>query len=150
MKSYENVLRRNYFHRHYSSVDETYYMKYFLDRSFYDREHVTWWSAQWGFARKINSGLVAVTHKNMVVNLGLGNEATNTRDGKKWSFLKFEKFEFPLRHPDFVIHDRITDDEIFKKFFTTPYTRLKSRIHRMADKLHLGGVYSWLRRFKAK
>lgn len=150
MKSYEKALKLNCFHKHYTSIDEFYYIKHHMDLSYYESKKVSWWSVQWGFARKVNSGLVAVTNKNMVINLGLGNGATNTHDEDKWNFLKHEKVDFPLKHPEFVVHDRVTDDEIFKQYFTTPFTRLKSRVRRVAENLQIGGLYNWLKLFKSK
>lgn len=128
MKLYPKVTEQRYLLSNYTSIYERYYMEFMLNRSYYESNDVTWWSVQWGFARKINSGLVVVPTKNMVVNLGFGNDATNTTNASQWSFLKFEEMKFPLKHPEFVIHDRLTDKEIFRRFSTNWYTRLKCHI----------------------
>jgi hypothetical protein len=65
--------------------------------------------------------------KNFIVNIGLGAGATNTRDEDRWNFFKFETMQFPLKHPDFIMHDRKTDDEIFRRHFTTPTSRIKTK-----------------------
>jgi hypothetical protein len=128
MTHYKYVVEKGYFGNNYYSPFEKYYINYAYDKSYYSNDTVTWWSYQWGFVRKINSGLVAVPVKNFIVNIGLGKDATNTTSEGRWSFFKFEEMEFPLKHPDFVMHDRVTDDEIFKKYFTTPSTRLKTYV----------------------
>jgi hypothetical protein len=121
-------------------------MKHAYDKAYYRNKEVTWWSYQWGFVRKINSGLVAVPIKNMVINLGLGKNATNTTSDERWSFLKLEQMEFPLRHPWFVMHDRITDDEVFRKYMTSPFSRMKAQVKRVAENLGLGKGYELMAR----
>ena len=36
--------------------------------------------------------------------------------------------EFPMKHPGSVMRDRATDEEVFLKYSTTPFTRLKGKI----------------------
>ena len=103
-------------------------MDYMLNRSYHENDSVTWWSVQWGFARKINSGLVIVPTRNMVINLGFDEDATNTTDGTQWESMELEKKEFPVKHPEFVMRDRTTDEEVFLKYSTTPFSRLKGKI----------------------
>lgn len=128
MPHYEHMVRNGYFGSNYYSPYEKYYLNHSYDRSYYENERVTWWSYQWGYARKINSGLVAVPVRNFIVNIGLGAGATNTTAEDRWSFFKFETMDFPLKHPDFVMHDRSTDDEIFKRHFTTWLSRMKTQV----------------------
>jgi hypothetical protein len=128
MPHYEHMVQNGYFGSNYYSLFEKYYINHSYDRSYYANKSVTWWSYQWGYARKINSGLVAVPVRNFIVNIGLGAGATNTTAENRWSFFKFEKMDFPLKHPDFVMVDRTTDDEIFKRHFTTPLSRMKSHV----------------------
>lgn len=140
VQKYERVVRDGYFHEQYTSLYEHYFMKHALEAAYYSNDSVTWWDYQWGFARKINSGLAAVPTRNMVVNLGLGNEATNTTTSR-WDFLELEEMEFPLRHPEVVMHDRVTDDEVFRLHFTNPLSRVKQHLKRLLDYLNLDLVY---------
>jgi hypothetical protein len=128
MTNYDRMMKNGYFGGNYYSTFEKYFINHSYDLSYYRNDAVTWWSYQWGYARKINSGLVAVPVKNFIVNIGLGVGATNTTAESRWNFFKFEEMEFPLRHPDFVMVDRATDDEIFRRHFTTVFSRIKSRI----------------------
>lgn len=128
IKDYPEVTKRGYLLSNYSSIFERYHFEDMLDRSHYQNGKVTWWDPQWTFARKINSGLVLVPTKNMITNLGFGADATNTFDGGSYSEVKMETMEFPLQHPPFVMRDRNADDEVFRKYSTTAFGRLKRRI----------------------
>jgi hypothetical protein len=125
MPHYPEAVAQGYLKDTYTSIHERFYLERMLDRSYHQNDEVTWWSVQWGFARKMNSGLVVVPLKNMIINLGLGEDATNTVNASQWSFMEFEDMKFPIKHPEFVMHDRITDKEIFLRFYTRPFTRFK-------------------------
>ena len=128
MKRYPEVAEKGLLLNNYTSIYERYYMEHLLHQGYYENDKVTWWDIQWGFARKINSGLVAVPTRNLVVNLGFGSDATNTTDGSQWDEVKIEKLEFPLKHPEFVMRDKIIDDEVFRKYSTTAFSRLRGKI----------------------
>ena len=130
MTGYDRMRENGYFGGKYYSVERDF-MRNSYDKTFYENSSVTWWSYQWGYARKINSGLVAVPVKNFIVNIGLGAGATNTKDETKWNFLKFENMDFPLKHPDFVMMNRAIDIEVYTKHFTTPASRLKARLKKL-------------------
>lgn len=134
IKHYPEVTEKRYIINNYSSIYERFHLEHILTRSYYENDKVTWWDPQWGFSRKINSGLVVVPTKNMVVNLGFGSEATNTFDGSRMTDVTIEKMEFPLKHPEFVLRDRATDDEVFRKYSTTAVTRLKGKIKYITPK----------------
>lgn len=147
MSLYKMIDEKGYFHEKYTSLYEHHFMKFAFEKAYHHPDKVTWWDYQWGFARKINSGLVVVPRNNMVVNLGLGNNATNTKDDR-WNFIELEKMEFPLKHPPFVMHDRIIDDEVFSKHITTPTARLKSRIRQILSWIGLERFYLGLKSYR--
>ncbi len=128
MKRYPEVAEKGLLLGNYTSIYERYYMEHLLHRAYHENDKVTWWDIQWGFARKINSGLSVVPTKNLVINLGFGEDATNTIDGSQWSAVKIEKLEFPLKHPVFIMRDKIIDGEVFRKYSTTALSRLKHMI----------------------
>ncbi|HEX7014369.1 MAG TPA: nucleotide-diphospho-sugar transferase [Cyclobacteriaceae bacterium] len=130
MTGYDRMMENGYFGGNYYSVERDY-MRNSYDKSFYESSSVTWWSYQWGFARKINSGLVAVPIKNFIVNIGLGAGATNTKNEDRWSFMKFEEMDFPLKHPDFVMVNRAVDIDIYTRYFTTPISRFKANVKKL-------------------
>jgi hypothetical protein len=128
MTGYPEAVRNKYLLNNYSCLYERYYTQFMMDRSYYESDEVTWWSVQWGFCRKMNSGLVVAPLKNMVINLGLGAEATNTVNASEWSFMNFEEMSFPLKHPPVMIRDRRTDREVFIRFYTNAFQRTKTWI----------------------
>ena len=128
MSHYPEVAERGLLLDNYTSIYERFHVEHMLQRGYYENGKVTWWDPQWGFARKINSGLVAVSTKNLVTNLGFGVEATNTTGMSQFADLEIEKLEFPLKHPAFVMRDKMIDNEIFRKYSTTPFSRLKGKI----------------------
>jgi hypothetical protein len=128
IKRYPEVAEKRLLLGNYTSIYEQYYMEHLLDLAYYENDKVTWWDIQWGFARKINSGLSVVPTKNLVINLGFGSDATNTTDGSHWKGVEIEKMEFPLKHPEFVMRDKIIDGEVFLKYSTTAFSRLRHTI----------------------
>jgi hypothetical protein len=132
IKHYPETTKKGYLLSNYSSIHERFHQEHMLNRTYYENDKITWWDPQWGFARKINSGLVVVPTKNLVINLGFGSDATNTTDGSPYSEMKMEKMEFPLKHPEFVMRDRRIDAEVFRKYSTTPLSRFRRRIKYIA------------------
>ncbi len=63
MKRYPEIAEKGLLPSNYTSIYEQYYMEHLLDRAYYENDRVTWWGVQWGFARKINSGLASSANK---------------------------------------------------------------------------------------
>ena len=59
------------------------------------------WSYQWIYACWSQNGLSVVPHKNLVSNIGIGPDASNTKSDKRVPFFpeRMESIEFPLFHP---------------------------------------------------
>jgi hypothetical protein len=80
------------------------------------------WDYQWAFARFINSGLSIVPLNNLVKNLGFGKEATHTNSkNDKRANMSYYDIKLPLKHPTFIIRDKISDDKFFKDFVKNSY-----------------------------
>lgn len=64
------------------------------------------WDLPWGTLLKINSQLSIVPAKNMVLNIGVGPEATHfdTKD-VVYTKMKYNKFEYPIKHPECIVPD---------------------------------------------
>lgn len=122
----------------FTSNDELEFFRSIFDRTVANMNTVTWWDYQWEFARRINSGLTIVPKKNLVINLGIGYDATHTTDPRgAGSDLKFERINFPLVHPDFILADSNRDEAFFKKTLTTGLSRTKARIKKVIPKFIL-------------
>jgi hypothetical protein len=72
------------------------------------------WDYQWGFSRHINHGLTIVPSKNLVTNIGYGEQATHTRKGQESDFPSYE-LSLPIDKNNVVIPDREYDNLFFKK-----------------------------------
>ncbi|MBA4054970.1 MAG: nucleotide-diphospho-sugar transferase, partial [Marivirga sp.] len=105
------------------------FFKWKLDNTYANIESVSWWDYQWELLRRVNSGLAIVPQRNLIINIGLGADATHTlSESGVGADLRFEELDFPLKHPEFVLQDGRKDELFFRKAFTTPSSRIKSRI----------------------
>jgi hypothetical protein len=128
-KYYDEVLKKGYLNDCFSSVYQRDYLNYVFDETFVRRKKNVW-SYQFDFARIINSGLTIVPNRNLVINLGFGEDATHTKDGFSFDW-RLEEMNFPLYHPEFVLADRSRDNMIFNRIFTTPASRAKTNLKRI-------------------
>lgn len=88
--------------------DQADYLEYIYDKA-YSGEIETW-DYPWGFARQINSALSVVPSKNLVTNIGFGEDATNTSaEGGPMSNIPRQELSFPIEHPKCVAVDREFD-----------------------------------------
>ena len=76
------------------------------------------WCYQWLLSCWANGGLTCLPEKNLVRNIGFGDNATHTKDPNNWQAnLPIEELEFPLRHPAAIFRnskaDRYTDRMCF-------------------------------------
>jgi hypothetical protein len=75
------------------------------------RGEIDTWDYQWGMAKNFNHGLSVIPAKNLIVNIGFGEDATHTSAADNRSPREFFEIEFPLSVPRFVIphteHDRL-------------------------------------------
>lgn len=140
MKLYKKIRDAGYLKSCFKSHCEFDYFKEIFDKTVANIRSLTWWDYQWEFARRINSGLTIVPRRNLVVNIGIGADATHTLDPHgAGSDLKLEELEFPLIHPEFVLADNKKDDLFFKNTLTTGVTRMKASVKKVIPNfiLHL-------------
>ncbi|HET9218149.1 MAG TPA: hypothetical protein VFR18_14285 [Terriglobia bacterium] len=75
------------------------------------RGEIDTWDYQWGMAKNFNHGLSIVPAKNLILNIGFGQDATHTVTSNKHFPTEQFEIDFPLRPPRFVLpqadHDRI-------------------------------------------
>lgn len=82
----------------------------------------TSWDFSWGFTRHVNSWLSIVPKSSLIMNIGLGSEATHTKHLKKNAkynpfFRRTKELEKPLKIPDFVLADRQYDLAYYKLIY---------------------------------
>ena len=138
MRLYKTMRDSKPFTTCFASTSEFDFFRTIFDRTVANMEDLSWWDYQWEFARRINSGLTIVPKKNLVINLGIGSDATHTTDPHgAGSDLKFERMKFPLRHPEFMLGDRKRDEIFFKQTLTTGLSRTKARIKKVVPQFIL-------------
>jgi len=81
----------------------------------------TAWDYQWTFSCWVQNGLTVLPNVNLVSNIGFGGDATHTKD-KDNANSKIPVFtlSFPLKHPNWMIRDKIADDYTQKINFNQP------------------------------
>lgn len=138
MSHYPEVSKKKYLDYSYESIYEHDFFQYVFEKMYKgdektNRKNV--WDFQWQFACKINSLLVIVPNQNLVINLGIGNEATNTISTQSPATgLTLEEMSFPLHHPEYMMTDIRRDQHVFWKYHTSASSRLKSTLKRLIPK----------------
>jgi len=73
-------------------------------------EKIDTWDFQWQYAVISNHGLTVVPKKNLISNIGFGENATHTKsDNSHKAAIKAEEIEIPLSHPDIIVPDQKID-----------------------------------------
>lgn len=93
------------------------------------------WDYQFSYHLLINSGLSVVPHYNLTSNVGIGPDATNTKESKEHQHLP-QELDFPLNHPHVIECNQGYDDYYFKHFLFASFynhfgVRLKYYIRRI-------------------
>jgi len=83
---------------------------------FFEHTHagaIDTWDYQWHFACWIQNGLSVLPTRNLISNIGYGQDATHTvHPDDHLATLPLEPMVFPLRHPPYVMRDVELDDFI--------------------------------------
>lgn len=68
------------------------------------------WDYRWTFAAWLQNGLTILPSVNLISNIGVGEDATHTTSADiPYMNLPTQAMEFPLKHPQFVVRNRIAD-----------------------------------------
>lgn len=84
------------------------------------------WDYQWVFAKLVNNGLSITPQKNLVTNIGFGEDATHTtsKDDRR-GLLQRHELEFPLTHPVVTVKNHELDFRYFEVFIKRQKPRPK-------------------------
>ena len=98
------------------------------------------WDYQWGFARLTQSGLSIVPARNLISNIGFGNNATHTKSSNsKLAKLPLLGLNFPMKFNKFVAVDREYDKRFFETHEPTGVGKAKRILSRISRILFTGG-----------
>ena len=130
IESYVEIKRKGYLKDLFGNSDEAQARAERFDNI----KNIDTWDFQWAYTRFINSGLAVMPNRNLVENLGFGNEATHTHTTDDLrAHMKTYSMSFPLSHPPFIIRDKVTDDLYFFRFIhqrKNRFSRLLARIQK--------------------
>ena len=96
-----------------------YYVDKF-DRAYNCNGNIDYWDYQWLFTCLSQKGLSIVPNKNLINNIGFGEDATHTKsiiNHQKFVNLAKEEMVFPLKHPPYVVFDKGAHIHRFKEKF---------------------------------
>jgi hypothetical protein len=106
MESYPRAIEEKIFDDLFIGEDDL--KKLYLDwfKNAYGNTHT--WDYQWTYTKIINNSINIMPAKNLVKNIGHGTaDATHTiGENFKFSNMRLNEIELPLRHPKFIVIDR--------------------------------------------
>jgi len=88
------------------------------------------WDYQWSVVAYAYNMLSIRPSKNLVANIGFGEDSTHTMKGFRKEFLKTEKMEFPIIHPEIVCPDFLSD-RCAEKFRYSDEPKKKSSLKKL-------------------
>jgi hypothetical protein len=77
------------------------------------------WAYRWSYTHFNHHGLSIVPSKNLVQNIGFGEDSTNTKFGKKTLSRRVGRLRFPLTHPTELVVNQSADDYTGKTLYAT-------------------------------
>lgn len=105
-----------------------YYRKYLQHFDKVAYQGFNTWDYQWNFAIWNHGGLSIVPNKNLVENIGFGNDATHTvHDVHDLSNIQAEEMAFPLNHPTNIAANSAADNYTLGRFYGANWTERISR-----------------------
>jgi len=133
MNGYEEIKAKNYLNDLFGNQKEADFRYSNFDQI---RNGLDTWDFQWAYTRFVNSGLSIVPSVNLVKNLGFGEDATHTfSSNDRRANMSFNELETKLKHPIFIIRDKVSDDKYFKNFVYSNFTALKSKLKRVIKEI---------------
>lgn len=88
-----------------------------FDKAYTGAGNADYWDFQWAFTCWAHNGLTILPTKELVSNIGFGEEATHTKSfNDKRANLPVAEMVFPLKHPPYMVRDREADELRFKYY----------------------------------
>ena len=97
-------------------------------------ENISYWDVQWQAVRYLHNQLSIIPAKNLITNIGTGEESTHakdiseniTKDTGLISFFYNQRYEldFPLKHPKYIIQNVEYDKKIDRRIYANIFKRV--------------------------
>jgi len=94
------------------------------------------WSPAWVFACWLHGALGILPNKNLVSNIGFGEDATHTTGKNRTTANGTVPLTFPLSHPPYMLRDSMADMLTEKKMFCLPLYKI---LNQKIKKIVMGG-----------
>jgi hypothetical protein len=102
------------------------------------------WDVQWMFSCWLENGLTVLPSKNLISNIGFGEDATHTKtDIYDVAELPVDELTFPLIHPQIIERDEEADQFTFDNLFAREVDRPK--LYRKLGRKLLGTLPNFMR-----
>lgn len=120
----------------------------------FDQAHqgkIQTWDYQFSFHFLINSGLAVIPKINMISNIGIGPNATNTISKDESFFGVAEEMKFPIKMKKSVSYDDAFDNYyfktiLFKPYYTNIWFKFKYRIKKILPEKLVSAIKSKLKK----
>lgn len=119
---------------------------------------LTSWSYQRGINDYLHSALVIVPKKNLMTNIGLTSESVHSpndikkvpRGLRRIYQLKLYDFDFPLKHPEFIIEDYEYNDMVRKIMDGNSFVKLYRKFESAFYQIIYGDIKKVFKKIKKK
>jgi hypothetical protein len=114
--------------------------KRLFDRYYKYRGKIDAWDFQWAFACWAQNAFAVIPSKNLVKNIGFGDDATHTKDqNRPFRSIDSSEINFPLKHPPHIIRDLESELLLFEYFYrkNSRKTHILNKWNRLIKKFML-------------
>ena len=116
LENYKIIKNTDYLSCYLNSYRAFIYWKFILNKVYLGK--INSWAYRWMFSHWINNGLSIVPSKNLVKNIGVGNDATHTRDKNAFLCQSSHSLSKPFKGPNTVFCDVKMDRWIENNFYS--------------------------------
>lgn len=116
LTKYKSVKNSKYLKQYLGGTRPGIYWGYILDRVY--KGDINSWAYRWMFSHWVNNGLSVVCSRNLVTNIGCGNDATHTKDDNMFLARKSCHLDKPFKYLETVMCDYNMDEWIEDNFYS--------------------------------
>ena len=125
VKMFGEIREKGLLEDYYWNQPSTQYVIDFLERVYNEEEGIDTWDYQWAFAMYAFSGMSINPNRNLIRNIGMnGADATHMSETDERHVNRpYYDLELPLRHPPYMLRDRVSDNRYYKNYYLNTLTR---------------------------